>query len=76
MTSGTIARVIKTPKVQQRQPLDFSLGRNGRKTAIRRLVKYLPLSAELQTAVALDELADIGAGQGLEMSLGDDSTWS
>lgn len=47
----------------------------ARKTAIRRLVKYLPLSAELQTAGALDEVAEIGLGQGLEMALGDDDTW-
>lgn len=31
-----------------------------RKTAIRRLVKYLPLSVELAKAAAIDELADAG----------------
>lgn len=34
----------------------------GRKTAIRRLAKYLPLSVEFQTAVAVDAAADAGKG--------------
>jgi recombination protein RecT len=36
------------------------------KSAIRRLVKYLPISSELQRAVGLDEHADVGLDQGLE----------
>jgi recombination protein RecT len=35
----------------------------GRKTAIRRLCKFLPLSVELQTAVALDACAEAGKDQ-------------
>jgi len=35
------------------------------KSAIRRLVKYLPVSSELQRAVGLDEHADVGLDQGL-----------
>jgi recombination protein RecT len=38
----------------------------GRKTVIRRLAKYLPLSIEFQTAVALDNMAATGKDQGLE----------
>lgn len=38
----------------------------GRKTAIRRLAKYLPLSIEFQTAVALDSQASNGADQKLD----------
>jgi recombination protein RecT len=41
------------------------------KSPIRRLVKYLPISSELQRAVALDEHADIGLDQGLE-AVGDE----
>lgn len=37
----------------------------GRKTVIRRLAKYLPLSVEFQTAAALDEMADAGRDQNL-----------
>lgn len=39
----------------------------GRKTAIRRLAKYLPLSIEFQTAVALDSMAEVGKDQHLDM---------
>lgn len=38
----------------------------GRKTVIRRLAKYLPLSIEFQTAVALDTSAEIGQDQHLD----------
>lgn len=38
----------------------------GRKSVIRRLAKYLPLSIELATAVALDERAEMPSGQGLD----------
>jgi recombination protein RecT len=38
----------------------------GRKTVIRRLAKYLPLSIEFQTAVALDNQADIGKDQHMD----------
>src|SRR5690606_2786752 len=38
----------------------------GRKTVIRRLAKYLQLSIELQTAVALDEAASDGRDQKLD----------
>lgn len=40
----------------------------GRKTVIRRLAKYLPLSIEFQTAAALDGMADAGKDQGLDAS--------
>lgn len=38
----------------------------ARKTAIRRLFKYLPVSVELQKAVGLDDMAESGVSQGLE----------
>ncbi len=38
----------------------------GRKTVIRRLAKYLPLSIEFQTAAALDDLASSGKAQELD----------
>lgn len=36
----------------------------AKKTVIRRLFKYLPVSIEIQQAVTLDESADAGIGQG------------
>lgn len=41
----------------------------GRKTVIRRLAKYLPLSIELAAAVDLDERAETGRSQGLDRVL-------
>lgn len=38
----------------------------GRKTVIRRLAKYLPLSVEFQTAVALDNMAEGGRDQHMD----------
>lgn len=43
----------------------------GRKTVIRRLAKYLPLSIEFQTAAALDSMAEGGKDQGLDSIDGD-----
>jgi recombination protein RecT len=43
----------------------------GRKTVIRRLAKYLPLSIEFQTAAALDGMADAGRDQHTDAMDGD-----
>lgn len=43
----------------------------GRKTVIRRLAKYLPLSIEFQTAAALDGMAEGGKDQRLDTLDGD-----
>lgn len=39
----------------------------GRKTVIRRIAKYLPISIEFQTAVALDGMAEAGKIQNLDI---------
>jgi len=46
----------------------------GRKTALRRLMKYLPLSVEMAQAGALEEAAVTGADQGLDAAL--DGEWN
>lgn len=46
----------------------------GRKTVIRRLAKYLPLSIEFSTATALDGMAESGQEQGLAAALEGDFT--
>jgi recombination protein RecT len=43
----------------------------GRKTVIRRLAKYLPLSIEFQTAAGLDEAASRGQDQRMDVIDGD-----
>jgi len=46
----------------------------GRKTVIRRLAKYLPLSIEFQQGVALDGMASAGLDQNLEGAI--DGDWA
>ena len=41
----------------------------GRKTPVRKLFKYLPMSTDMATAAAMDELADRGLSQHLEDAL-------
>lgn len=48
----------------------------GRKTVIRRLAKYLPLSIEFQTAAALDSMAEAGRDQQLDTFDGEFSVLS
>jgi recombination protein RecT len=44
----------------------------GRKTVLRRLVKYLPVSIELASAAAIDDIAHRGASQALDTVLDGD----
>lgn len=44
----------------------------GRKTVLRRLVKYLPVSIELASATAIDDIAHRGASQALDTVLDGD----
>ncbi len=44
-------------------PWDSHPEEMAKKTVIRRLFKYLPVSVEIQRAVALDEMADAGVSQ-------------
>ena len=46
----------------------------AKKTVVRRLFKYLPVSIEALTAVGLDERADAGLSQGNEAVLADDES--
>ncbi|WP_420885877.1 recombinase RecT [Candidatus Glomeribacter gigasporarum] len=53
-------------KKQDSHPWQTHFIEMGRKTVIRRLAKYLPLSVEFQTAAALDGLAEAGKDQHLD----------
>ena len=59
----------KTRKLKDGGPWAEHYVEMGRKTAIRRLSKYLPLSVEFQTAAALDGLAAAGKDQRLYASI-------
>lgn len=55
-------RAFKAGKIRT-NPWDSHFEEMGKKTVIRRLFKYLPVSIEMQTAVGLDEQADAGVPQ-------------
>jgi recombination protein RecT len=57
---------IAAQKFDLQTPWDTHYEEMGKKTAIRRLCKYLPATAELQRAVSLDEMAEAGIDQDLE----------
>ena len=58
-------------KKQDGHPWGAHFTEMGRKTVIRRLAKYLPLSIEFQTAAALDGMAEGGKDQHLDAMDGD-----
>lgn len=57
---------IAAKKYKLQTPWETHYPEMGKKTAIRRLCKYLPTSVELARAVALDEMAEAGVDQNLE----------
>jgi recombination protein RecT len=57
---------LAAKKFKLQTPWETHYAEMGKKTAIRRLCKYLPASAELQQAIALDEMAEAGIDQNLE----------
>lgn len=57
---------------QSNSPWGAHYAEMGRKTVLRRLVKYLPVSIELAQATAMDDLAMRGTSQALDGVLGGD----
>lgn len=58
-------KAVKDGK-QANHPWSAHFVEMGRKTVIRRLAKYLPLSIEFQTAVAIDEMGTSGKDQHMD----------
>jgi len=63
-------KAVKLKKTET-HPWSMHFVEMGRKTVIRRLAKYLPLSIEFQTAVAVDILAAEGKDQHMDAFDGD-----
>lgn len=63
MSKADVDKVRATSKAGNNGPWVSHYDEMAKKTAIRRLFKYLPVSIELQTAVTLDERADAGLDQ-------------
>lgn len=67
MTREQVEGIRKRSKASKDGPWVTDYDEMARKTAVRRLCKYLPSSPELSTALALDDAADAGMPQGLEV---------
>lgn len=65
MGKSDIEKVKKASKASSSGPWADWEEEMWKKTAIRRLCKMLPLSPEIQRAIAIDELGDAGLPQGL-----------
>ena len=57
-------------------PWDTHYEQMGLKTVIRRLCKYLPKSPELATVMAMDDAADKGQAQNININDAIDGTWA
>lgn len=66
MTRAEVEAIRIRSKAQGFSPWKTDYEAMAKKTVIRRIVKYLPMSAELQAAVGLDEIAERGEAQNNE----------
>jgi recombination protein RecT len=72
MSHAKIEAVRAQSKAKDSGPWKDHWEEMAKKTAIRRLFKYLPVSVEIQRAVVLDEAADAGIAQDNEFTLDGD----
>lgn len=66
MSMAQVNAVREQSKAKDSGPWKTHFEEMAKKTVIRRLFKYLPVSVEIQRAVTLDEAADAGLPQGNE----------
>lgn len=69
MTRGEIERIRSRSRAGSTGPWKTDYAEMAKKTVLRRLFKIAPCSAELQTAMALDDAADSGLPQGLDFTI-------
>lgn len=65
MSRAEVEKVRRSSKAGNNGPWVSHFEEMAKKTIIRRLFKYMPLSIEIQRAVGLDEQADTGESQNL-----------
>lgn len=63
MSRAEIEKIRARSKAKDNGPWTTDFDEMAKKTVVRRLFKYLPVSIELQTAVGLDERAELGIPQ-------------
>lgn len=69
LSKADVDAVREQSKSKKKGPWVTHYDEMARKTAIRRLFKYLPVSSEFATAIALDAKASEGESQNLEAAL-------
>jgi len=74
MSASDVRKIRQGTQGRSNEVWDSHFGEMGRKTLIRRLSKYLPLSIEAQIAISIDELDAAGKSQQLDTAL--DGEWS
>ena len=74
MTKGEVDRIRQRSRAGQSGPWSTDYAEMAKKTVLRRLMKIAPCSAELQTALALDESADQGLPQGIDFTIPAEAT--
>lgn len=75
LTNEQVQRIMKSTQSRgESGPWKDHYEEMGRKTAIRRLAKYLPMQIELAEAVAIDETADRNVSQEMDRVLEGDYT--
>lgn len=72
MTKSDVEKIRDSGQGKFNQVWKDHFEQMGRKTVVRRLAKFLPLSIEFSTAVELDNRAEGGTDQGLESVLDGD----
>lgn len=72
MALEEIFKIRDSSKAKDDGPWKTHFEEMAKKTVVRRLFKYLPVSVEALTAVGLDERADAGLSQGNEALIRDD----
>ena len=60
LSKDDVEKIRNTSKMKGSMPWTQFYGEMARKTAIRRLFKYLPISVEMNEAISLDEMSDAG----------------
>ena len=63
LTPAQVEHIRKKSRASDNGPWKTDTDEMWRKTAVKRLCKYLPLSAELATAIDLDNRAEVGESQ-------------
>lgn len=69
MTKGDVDRIRAKSKAGNSGPWVEHYAEMGRKTVVRRCLKYAPMSVEIQKAIALDHAADTGETVDAEFDL-------